>query len=320
MSDVRDLAYLRAQRATVERLLTRLDDDDDLERIGLEARLRELEQGIAALEELGVALELERQIQQRASATLLFGGEPVVETRAIEASFGADALRAFQKLVSTTAATRGGRRLGARGRIPDEQGSRLFITGTVQGSFGFELEEVVNESSGRPGLLRESVDEVGRLLEATRAGDKEFEEAVSESNPRVLSALAEFLGTLDAAGATLRLAAGERECNLDTRESAHAAAERARRARMTEAEQDVIGVLLGVLPVARRFELQVEDSGEVINGRLTDEIDDAEALTLLVKARCVARVWVVTLVRAGKEQRTYYLSGIERAAEEPEQA
>jgi hypothetical protein len=64
------------------------------------------------------------------------------------------------------------------------------------------------------------------------------------------------------------------------------------------------------LPIARRFELRVEGSGEIVDGRLTDEIEDLEAL---VGMRCVASLWVVTLARPGKEQRAYYLTGIRAA-------
>ena len=198
----------------------------------------------------------------------------------------------------------------ARGPIPDERGSRLFITGTVQGLFGFELSEVRSDASSERGRLRETVEEVARLLDATRGSDEVFEDAVSKSNPRVLTALARFLSVLDAAGATLHLSAGEQVCALDTVEATRAGAERARRMRMTEAEQELHGVLLGVLPIARRFELRVEGSEEIVDGRLTDEIEDFEAL---VGIRCVASLWVVTLARPGKEQRTYYLTGIRAA-------
>ena len=43
---------------------------------------------------------------------------------------------------------------------------------------------------------------------------------------------------------------------------------------------------------------------------MTEEIEDAEGLAALVRVRCVAALSVVTLVRAGKEQRAYYLRGI----------
>ena len=49
---------------------------------------------------------------------------------------------------------------------------------------------------------------------------------------------------------------------------------------------------------------------EIVDGRLTDEIEDLEAL---VGMRCVASLWVVTLARPGKEQRAYYLTGIRAA-------
>jgi hypothetical protein len=269
-----------------------------------------LRRSVLTREDLRVASALEHRILDTATATLVFGGDPVVEARALDAAFGAEALRAFQSLVSTTAATRGGRSLASRGPIPDERGSRLFITGTVQGSFGFELEELRAAASSERGQLRETVEEVARLLEATHVSDEVFEDAVSKSNPRVLTALARFLSVLDAAGATLHLSAGERVCALDTVEATRAGAERARRMRMTEGEQELHGVLLGVLPIARRFEIRVEGSGEIVDGRLTDEIEDLEAL---VGMRCVASVWVVTLARPGKEQRAYYLTGIRAA-------
>ena len=54
----------------------------------------------------------------------------------------------------------------------------------------------------------------------------------------------------------------------------------------------------------------MEPGGEVIEGWVTEEIEDAEGLAALVRVRCVAALSVVTLVRAGKEQRAYYLRGI----------
>jgi hypothetical protein len=311
MSDAAHLAYLRAQRATVSRLLAGAGEaEDDLERIGLERRIEDLDREITVLEDRGIADELERQIPRSAEAVLIFGGGPVMDAHAIEAAFAADALRTFQKLVSTTAATQGGRRLGARGRIPDERGSRLFITGTVEGSFGFELGEAREAPHATAGLLQQTVDDVGRMLDAAHAGDEAFDEVVYESNPRVLGALAEFLNVLDAAGATLHLSTGTRECTLGTPDATRATAERARRVRMTEEAKDLAGELVGVLPHARRFEFRMGESGEIIDGRLTDEIEDPNALSAFLMRPCAASFWIVTLVHAGKERRAYYLTQV----------
>src|ERR1041384_7642613 len=98
MSSTDDLAYLEAQRAVVEAQLERLRPEQRLMIINLKSRLQVLDNEIAkqsAAEALSV----------RAKAVLTFGGRPVLGARAIEATFGAEVLQAFQRLVSTTAAT-----------------------------------------------------------------------------------------------------------------------------------------------------------------------------------------------------------------------
>lgn len=304
MSAADDLAYLQAQRAVVQAQLERLRPEQGLMRIHLESRLHLLNEEMAAL-------ETEQMLDRRARAVLTFDGKPVVEARAIEATFGAKALQAFQRLVSTTAATRGGRKLGARGTIPDEERHRLFITGTLPGSFGFELEEVAEASEQEPGALRDAVDEASRLLQATQMDEESFADAVSQSNDRVVKALADFLELMESKEATLRLTAGTRECVFETPEMVAMAAERARKTHITEVEEPVRGVLSGVFFKSRRFEYQTEQSGEVISGRIAEDIADPTSLKAYLGTTCIAHLWVVTVERAGKERRTYYLTNIE---------
>jgi hypothetical protein len=307
MSAADDVAYLKAQRAVVEGQIERLRPEQRLLRINLESRLQEVADQLIALGE--------EDLDLRAKAVLTFGGKPVVEAGAIEATFGAEALQAFQRLVSTTAATREGRKLGARGRIPDEETYRLFITGTFPGSFGFELEEVPSESQQAPGVLRGAVDEASRLLRATQLDDESYADAVAESNHRVVKALADFLGLMESREATLRLAAGERECQFETPAAIAAAAERARKTNIEEAEAAVQGVLTGVFEKGRRFEFQREEGDEVISGRITMDIADPSSLKPYLWTRCVAHMWIVTVVRAGVERRTYYLTNVEPLSE-----
>ncbi|MFT3765738.1 MAG: hypothetical protein QM820_09505 [Minicystis sp.] len=306
MSD--DLAYLEAQRAVVEAQLERLRPEQRLMRINLESRLQVIDEEITALR---AAEPLARQ----AKAVLTFGGEPVVEAGAIEASFGAEALQAFQRLVSTTAATREGRKLGARGRIPDEEAYRLYITGTSPGSFSFELEEVVapvrRESQHEPSVLYDAVDQASLLLGATQMDDEAFANVVAESNPRVIKALEEFLGLMENRGATLRLAVENRECLFETPEVVARAAERTRKTKITESEEPIRGVLSGVFAKSRRFEFQIEESGDVISGHITYEITDLTSLKPHLLTRCLAHMWIITVERAGKKQRTYYLTNVE---------
>ena len=310
MNTAEDLAYLEAQRAVVEAQLERTPAEGRAMRINLESRLQLLDEEIAALE----AVHL---LDGRARAVLTFGGKPVVAAGAIEASFSADALQAFQRLVSTTAATREGRKLGARGRIPDEEAYRLFITGTFAGSFGFELQELPTDATQERSVLREAVDEASRLLLATRVDDDEaFAGAVADSNPRVVKALADFLGLMESRSATLHVTAGQRECRFDTSEAISAAAERARRTTMSETEVEIRGVLSGVFAVGRRFEFKSAETGEIISGGITYDVTDPSSLKPYLWTPCVAHVWIVTVERAGKEQRRYYLTRVDPLADE----
>jgi len=304
MSTADDLAYLTAQRAVVEDQLERLRPEQRLMRINLESRLQTIDDEIAAL---GV----EEALDPRAKVALSFGGKPVVEAGAIEASFGAEALQAFQRLVSTTAATREGRKLGARGRIPDEETYRLFITGTFPGSFGFELEEVATEPQQEPGVLRDAVNEASLLLWATQMDDETYADAVEQSNPRAVKALADFLDLIERREATLSLITREIECLLESSQVVAVAAERARKTNINEAEEPIRGVLTGVLANGRRFEFQLEQSGELISGRITHDIPDPSSLKSYLWAPGVAHMRIVTVERAGAEQRTYYLTKVE---------
>jgi hypothetical protein len=309
MNTADDLSYLKAQRAVVEAQRDRLGPEQKLMRLNLESRLQMLDDELAAL-------ETQEALDTRAKAVLTFGGKPVVEAGAIEATFGAEALQAFQRLVSTTAATREGRELRARGPIPDEGAYRLFITGTFPGSFGFELEEVATEPREEPGVLRAAVDDASRLLQATQLDDESYADAVAQSNPRVVKALADFLGLMESREATLRLAVEKRECLFDSHESVAAAAERTRKTSINEAREPIQGVLSGVFAKGRRFEFQVDDGGEVINGRIMQDIADPSSLKPYLWTHCVAQMWIVTVEQAGKERRVHYLTGVQPLPDE----
>jgi hypothetical protein len=309
MSRTDDLAYLETQRAVVQTQLEQLRPEQRLMRINLESRLQMIDDDIAAL-------GAEEAMDPRVKVVLTFGGKPVVEeVGAIEAMFGAEALQAWQRLVSTTAATREGRKLGARGPIPDAETYRLFITGTSPGSFSFELEDVASVAQPEPGVLHDAVDQASLLLQATQMDDESYADAVAESNPRVVKALEDFLGLMESRGATLRLAVKERECLFDTPDKVARAAERTRKTNITETEEPIQGVLSGVFAMGRRFEFQRDESDEVISGRITHDILDPSSLKPYLWTRCLAHMWIVTVGRAGGKQRTYYLRKVEPVAD-----
>ena len=226
----RDFAY--ADRSAVAGLLAQLTDEDVMTRIGLEARLEELQQTIA-----GLADEVETPT---ASAMLFFGGRPVLGSRGIESEFAGSAVTKFQDIVAKMLAHEAGG-LGQRGIVPNKSAATLHITNIVRGSFGFLLEEI----EAQPGLfdtqLKTAVDDATRLLDAFGEPDEEeFRSAVETIDQRLLGTAREFFELMRQNGATLRLVAGDLDRSFGA-EAVTRAAERATSTTVEDAEEAARG-------------------------------------------------------------------------------
>lgn len=300
MSAPGDIAFLRSQRADLERLIARCDPED-VSRIGFESRLAEVEDELA---------RLDGPRERQAEATIYFKGAPVVGSRGIEAAFAAEALESFQKLVSKMSASKGGRRIRERGPIPGASDSRLFVTATAPGSFGFVLREIGEPSqvSFEPTALANAVDATATLLARAASTDDAFADAVIETDGGVLDQLDDFLGVVAEHGATLRVVTEGAVASLDDGETLAAARERARSRRTEVREQPERGVLVGVMTDARRFELRTAD-GTVIAGRLGDAVD-ADAAAKLMFRPVQGHLRVVVIARRGRETRRYVLEDV----------
>lgn len=299
MSTERERDYLLAELAELARLIADCDPEEDLTRLGFEARRAEVESELRKLTMLHGRI---------ARASLVFRGMPVLGMRGIEASFGGQALESFQKLIAKASAARGGQSLGTRGPTRNEQSSRLFVTGTLQGSFGFTLEEAAETPLVAATPLAETLDETGQLLLAVQ-DDEQFADVASQTDPEVIQALSKFLNVIAEHGATLRIRAGEVDVGLESEEMLRAAVVR------TESERDEVdtsieGELQGLLPNGRRFELKRTDTGELVTGRLSKELREPDSVKPFMFKRCVAHLRVITFQRPGKEQRRYELVSI----------
>lgn len=291
-------SFLRGDLAAASALLSSVPDDDAhvLDRIGMESRIEQ------AQEELRI---LESRSGRTGEAVLFFYGEPVVEDRGIDARFSAEVLGAYQDLVSKQAAAL----LGPSKRSGSSKAKReshLHITNVVHGSFGFELEEVAEtDSTGEPTPLAKAMDEVIHLIGAAKESDDTFADVAASTDGRVYDALREFLTVIHKAGATFRVLSEKREVAFAQGELA-TAAERAS-ARRTEIEDEPVqGTFLGVLLDSRRFEHRVSKNGEVLRGRLAEDVDP-RSLLQWTDRDCIAHLQVVTLARGPREQRRYTL-------------
>jgi len=203
--------------------------------------------------------------------------------------------------------------------VPDEGNSRLLITGTTRGSFGFLLEELADVPLFGPTPLAEAVEETGRLL-AAATDDEKFGDAAEETDGRVLSALSDFFKIMNDRKATLRVRVGDLEIPIDDPEQVRAAAERT--ATLKEEEDEPIrGTLRGVLPDTRRFEFRRTDTGAIVTGRISKSYPDPERLKHeFVDKEIVAHMRVVTFRRpSGNESSRYELRAVAmgRAGEGP---
>jgi hypothetical protein len=252
-----ELEGLVADRETVRAMLASIGEDDPIGRLSFESRLAKIDGDIHRL----MAVD-----EATGSVALLFAGNPVHGSRSIAADFATTVLKAFQDLVTKRIAAEEFGRLGARGRIPERSPSTLAIRELVRGSVGFVLEEVATNGELANTPIKRAIDDVTEIIAHTAAeSDEGFEASVETLDPRLLISLRDFFQALDDGGASVRIVEGERDASLD------ATAVRRARARVdatevNDVEGDFVGELLGLLPDARRFEMRLANSGELIRG------------------------------------------------------
>jgi len=255
--------FVASDLAAVDQLLGNLAPTDVFARLSLKSRSDELREKLRSLSE-------EQEVS--ASASLFFGGEPVLANRGIEASFGAQAMEKFQDVVSKIFAIQHSGSLGQRGIAPGKDASTLHVTNVVRGSFGFRLEELSPQGNMLESPLKDAVEEATRLMETFGEDDDEaFGSEVEDLDIRVLASVRDFFGIVSDHHATFRLLSG----NIDTSFRAQAVARAAERARTTtveEKDEEIPGQLSGALREARIFEFRTEDDRKTIRGSISVDL------------------------------------------------
>ncbi|MFC3214059.1 hypothetical protein [Novosphingobium panipatense] len=177
------LDALKSEAASVEALIARASDRDILSRISLNHRLASLRQEIA---------EQEADRGTIAGVALIFDGDPVTGSSAIDASFAGKTLQNYQELISKQVAFSAGM-LSARGPVPEEaqEAARMNIKSLVHGSFGFVLEE--SEADEPPMFdspVKVAVEQISDLmLDVTSQNLVAFEKRLEDIDFRVFNTL-----------------------------------------------------------------------------------------------------------------------------------
>jgi hypothetical protein len=235
------------------------------ERLMWRNRLAEINQQIA---------EVSRSRSNYATVALIFDGNPVIGSGDIRLDFTTDALDSYQKVVALALATGKGIEVSVRGRLPGGEQARLFIRDLVRGSMGFIIEEVPSEQREMlPTLLKGAVEETTQLISTlSSATDKEFENTLEDTQPRLVTAIQKFAKVLSDAGASARIVGDHRRLSLSIDEVGQLS-RRLGEVEVLEDVQAVDGVLLGILPEARRFELKLlGDAALTMDGSVSESL------------------------------------------------
>jgi hypothetical protein len=266
---------LLAERGTLQRLLADIPESDVLDRGSFLARLEDVEDRIAALGP---------DFREPTRARLTFRGRPVVGERAIFADFGMRAMSDFVEAVTATAAALTAP-LSSSGPIPNRDRNRLLVTGTAVGSFGFALEEYQDPHGDQLPLdlaMESSVSlaltQTLEILQSTLGSDDDLADAIAGVDPRARGAVRTFLDTVAAQDAIFALELRDRVVSFHDVGEVRRSLQRLSQDNVHEEPQRLVGMFQGVLPKRRTFELKLDESGDVIIGKVGPGIVDPNEL------------------------------------------
>lgn len=276
---------LRSDVESVRELLRQAEGRDPLGALSLRQRLTTLEEEIRALD---------GEVRNVANVALVFDGGPVRGSSAIDADFAGQALQDYQELLTKQVAAKRGGALAQRGPIPAhlQRQAKMNVTALVHGSFGFVLEEDgADQIQMFASPTLEAVEEVTELLRGLASADgRWFDENLPQLDVRIFQSLKRFITTLHKAESTLKLSEDDRELRLTVGDVGRAH-ERISQVEVDETEERIEGELLGLVPIARRFEFRRDDSGEIISGRVAENLS-ADYLERIERDEIVAgRRW-----------------------------
>lgn len=306
MPKILEKQNLLGELAAVKQILEARDaEDDPIGRLAYEQLKQELEEQLSSLESTPETL---------AQVALLFSGDPVFGSRSIDAGFATSVLNKYQELVARVHADEIEEKgLPDHGKIPYRDLSALQITDVMHGSFGFMLaERNADQTSMFETQMKQTLDHATSLIDSFCAPkDEDYVELIETINPRVFLSIKDFFKILHDGRAAVRMVEGDRDELLD-HEKVERAFERSQKTTITDLEEDLQGVLLGILPTSMQFEFK-PDGRESIYGKTgprisKDYLERIESDEQTVGSHCVAKILTRTAVRpTGQVSKKYTL-------------
>ena len=279
---------LCAQLAGLDELLTMVPDDAVIDRMSLESRRQAVAKQLAAYP---------APARWPATARLTFNGKPVAAGWGIAADFGNRAVKEFADTVASVGASLRGT-LNDRGPIPNRGNYSLLITGTATGSFGFELEEDIERSRHAPGEspVESAIEQVNAIFKSLSGSDEFLAETIAETHPRAIGNLRGFLKIMADNEATCTLAFKEDVFRFKDVGEVRRGLSRLDPKNIREEQEDLSGWFQGYLPEKREAEFRIDETGDVITGKVNMSRRDADAINEILRqpvrlTTLVRRVW-----------------------------
>jgi hypothetical protein len=299
-------SFLRTQLLEMDRL-TDSAQDDPLLSFAIASRRKSLEEEMAQAP----------AEPAKPRTVLFFAGPPVLGSRGIDAKFAADVIAPFLEMVKTQYSAQKHGRVGARGPRRDESEARLLLTGLPRGSFGLELSQPQPEDFIAAAQLSDTLVRLTEVIAAAADTDERFSVSLDHVSPRVLPRLKDFLGIVASNNASLGVESGELKVELPVNRL-EAALERVGSAKTSDREVTLEGTFRGATLDSWRFDFRTDgEAGEVISGRIAQEVED-EAVTAMIQLTtkpCRAKLREITVTTSdGASRKRYELLALEARA------
>lgn len=262
---------LLSEIAHLERILSDIPDEDVIDRYTFEQRLFEAR---AELNSIPSPSRIPEVLK------LTFRGSPVVGSHGIVADFAGKASAAFADAFAATVAGLNAT-LRYMGPIPDRARNPLLITGTVPGSFGFQIELPLDEQDlfASENSASQAIESIRELLRVSVEGtDDQVSDIVVNIHPRAVRKVSDFLTVMSQNDAVCGIEFRDKFFRFKDSEQLAISQNRLREENISEKDEEYFGEFQGVLPHSRTFEFKVSDSDLVIKGKVDPEIGDPDVL------------------------------------------
>lgn len=211
MSNISNIEWLRADLGAARDMLrSACAFRDPLAIMQYKCRIEAIEA------DLEVALN---EKSETATATIFFGGRPLIGSRGVDIFFASKALELFQRVLLAQCA-------GDPSAVRDS--ALLMVTGFDRSSMSFQL-----EAEAAPGMtatgLADALDRLTQTLAQCVGPGDEWRATLSQVDERLYSMLQEWFVFLDSADASVRIIQRMRDCAL-SREDVALARDRLSRA------------------------------------------------------------------------------------------